>query len=192
MIAAMSSQSWKVPDCQWKNLKPWIVASVRRDHHHDDQLGLQGSLNEPDEDVVIHESTPQPTSYSDTVTEGQVPVPQTIVRLPADILYRIFTLLHPTSYQPPIDGEYDSELKFLACTAPYNNARVCRSWRSIVPPPSPSLWSSFFLRFSNPSYLTPKLLKTSIERYLTRSRTLPLTCFVRLDGRYNKSLSKKK
>lgn len=41
----MSSQSWKVPDCQWKNLKPWIVASVRRDHHHDDQLGLQGKVN---------------------------------------------------------------------------------------------------------------------------------------------------
>ncbi len=48
----------------------------------------------------------------------------------------------------------------------------------------------FFLWVSSPSNQTLKAMKTYIERHLKRSGTLPLTCFVRLDGRYDKSLSR--
>ncbi len=64
-----------------------------------------------------------------------------------------------------------------------------RSWRILVLS-SPLLWSSFFFSFSNPSDKTLVLLFRFVKQHLVRSRKLPLTAFIRLEGAYNYSLSK--
>ncbi len=106
--------------------------------------------------------------------------------LPDDVLQEIYFLALPTSYPSPVEDNSTSTL--ITSTPPYNISRVCRSWRNLVLS-SPSLWSSFFLSFSNPSDETLKLLVRLIEQHLRRSNELPLTSFVRLEGEYNCSLS---
>ncbi len=103
-----------------------------------------------------------------------------------DILHDIFMLALPTSSPSPVA---DSASAFIASTVPYSISRVCRSWRILVLS-SPLLWSSFFFSFSNPSDKTLVLLFRFVKQHLVRSRKLPLTAFIRLEGAYNYSLSK--
>ncbi len=111
-------------------------------------------------------------------------------RLPADLLHEIFVLALPTSpsYPGPCPVDDNSTSKFFASTVPHNISRVCRSCRNLALS-GPSLWSTFFLSFYNPSDETLKLLTRFIEQHLRRSYHLPLTSFIRLEGTYNLSLS---
>ncbi len=107
-------------------------------------------------------------------------------RLPIDVFHQIFTLVLPTSHPSPVDNHLAP--KFFATTEPYNTICVCRSWRNLVLS-SPSLWTSFFLSFINPSDDTLKHVTRAIDQHLQRSHDLPLTMFLRLEGRYSVSLS---
>ncbi len=120
------------------------------------------------------------------IWNGQTATIALINRLPADVLHQIFTLALPTSYPSPVDAR--SMSKFFSSSAPYNISGVCHSWRDLVLS-SPSLWSSLFHSLTNPSDETLKLLLRLIEHHLRRSLNLPLTVFVRLEGKFNRTLS---
>ncbi len=111
-----------------------------------------------------------------------------INRLPAEVFHDIFILSLPTSYPEFSEGTQIST--YITSAAPHNFARVCRSWRDIVLS-NPWLWSTFFHSLHSPTTSMLEIFIDIIEQHLHLSGNLPLTCFVRLQGEYDMSVSDK-
>ncbi len=109
-------------------------------------------------------------------------------RLPEDVLHHIFTLSLPNSH-PPFSQETQG-FNYATSAAPHNVACVCHSWRGIVLS-HPSLWSRLFHLLDCPSIGLLETFIRVIKQHLQRSGKLPLTCFLRLQGEYDVTLSRK-
>ncbi len=89
-----------------------------------------------------------------------------------------------------LSSEEISESDFfrIQVTAPYNIVCVCRSWRELVLSTA-SLWNDVSLAFSHPPNRTLEQTKFFFRQHLSRSRNLPLTCHVKLDGEFDERIS---
>ncbi len=111
--------------------------------------------------------------------------------LTSDLLYRIFKFLLaiPTQNSDPSWTSRKYESDFFNCTAPYNIARVCRTWRELVLATA-SIWNDISLAFPHPSDLLLDQTKVFISQHLSRSRNLPLTCDITFSGTFDQQESR--
>ncbi len=102
-----------------------------------------------------------------------------IHKLPSDILHLIFICLLPSPDSVISATAEASASDLFNTTAPYNISRVCCSWREFALS-SASLWSGFYLSFSDPSDPTLQQAVSFISLHLQRSQNLSLTFAVSL------------